>query len=368
MSHDPDSLDRQLLDRIQVRVPLVREPFAVLADEVGVSERVVLDRLRDLHAGGGVIREIAAIFDVVRLGFCQSLVALAVPEDEVDRAGSHIAGHPGVSHCYGREGRYNLWFTLAVSPRSTLGLDPTVAILAEECHAAGHMILPTLTRYKLDVRLVNGRVGGAAPDATLPADTPSASPSPPAAPEPGSDAPRNAASPGARTSGPVPTDAQIRAIRALQVDLPLEPDPFAQPAADEGLSADDLLAGAADFLAAGWMRRYAAVLYHRRVGARENVMVVWRVGQGQADLAGRRCAAVPAVSHCYLRPTYPDWPYGLYTMIHGRSRADCEQTVRAIQLATGLTDCRLHWTTREYKKRRVRLFDGQEQAWERQRR
>ena len=329
--------DRRLLGLIQSSVPLVREPFAALAADLGCSEAAVLERLRALHAPGGVLREIAAILDAARLGYAQSLVAFRVSPDRLDEAGTGVAGHPGVSHCYGRDGACNLWFTLATSPTSALGLAGTVALLARRAGAADRMILPMLRRYKLDVRF--GAARGL--------------PHPPAATN---DAPAAA-----------PSAQQVRAIRALQVDLPLRPDPFASLAARAGLSADDLLACGADFLAAGWMRRYAAVLHHRAAGARANVMVVWRVDEADADAAGAQCAEFAAVSHCYLRPTHADWPYNLYTMIHGADRDDCEDTIRRIAAAAGLGERLALWTTREYKKRRVRLFTDDERRWERER-
>jgi hypothetical protein len=38
------------------------------------------------------------------------------------------------------------------------------------------------------------------------------------------------------------------------------------------------------------------------------------------------------VSHCYRRPRrLPDWPYNLFAMLHGRTRAEVEQ--QAVQIA-----------------------------------
>jgi len=114
------------------------------------------------------------------------------------------------------------------------------------------------------------------------------------------------------------------------------------------------------------MRRYAAVLHHRAAGAKANLMVAWRVDPGRADAAGTACAGVRQVSHCYLRPTTEQWDYGLYTMIHGASAAECERTVESIRVLANLDECEMLWTRREYKKRRVRLFTGAEEEWEQQ--
>ena len=340
-----DPFDRGLLEVIQERIPLVREPFAQIATQLGCSEELLLDRLAALSGDGGIIREISGIFDPSALGYTQGLVAFRVDEEALDVAGAIAAGHPGVSHCYGRTGTYNLWFTLAVSQRSQLGLERTVHILAHQSKAAAHMILPTLKRYKLDVRFAAGA-------ATC--STTSPRPGPPA------DGRRRSA----EANPPLLSDEQTRAVRALQSDLPRRKDPFSAAAHPFALQADMLLVHATDFLAAGYMRRYAAVLHHRPAGARSNVLAVWRVTDAAADAAGAACARVPAVSHCYLRPTAEDWPYNLYTMIHGRTAEDCGLTVDEVATTTGLLERVELWTATEYKKQRVQLFSDDEAAWE----
>jgi len=350
---DMDPPDRDLLNLIQSRVPLVREPFAELAGQLGWEEKEVLERLRHLREQAGVIREIAGIFGAAALGYALALAALRVGPPRLDQAGQIVAGHPGVSHCYAREGTYNLWFTLAVSPQSRLGLEGSVVALARKCGASSHLVLPTLRRYKLDVRF------GAEDDehANPPGTAPGTGVRPVAAagaPVPGP----------AKAPSPAPTQQQVRAIQALQIDLPIQSDPFAPLARSADMDADDLLVHAADFLAVGWMRRYAATLHHRAAGAAANVMVAWKAAPAYADAAGALCAQVSTVSHCYLRPAAPDWPYNLYTMIHGQSREDCAMTIDRIISTTGLSEHLELWTKAEYRKQRVRLFSDQEAQWE----
>jgi len=336
-----DDFDRRLLRALQHRVPLVREPFAVLAGELGADEPRVIRAIADLRARG-VIREISAIFDATALGYDQALVALRVPPGRLDKAGRIAAEHPGVSHCYARRGSVNLWLTLSTSPASRLGLPTTADALARDAGADACMLLPTLRRYKLRVAFDLDDDAPAMP-AEEPGESAEISPTPP---------------PGGLT------DEQRAAVRALQVDLPARADPFAGPAAAEGLHPDMLLVHAADFLAARWMRRYAAVLHHRAAGAGANVLVAWKVAEPAADRAGARCARQANVSHCYLRPTAPDWPYNLYTMIHGRNEQHCRATVDEILATTDLDEYVELWTTSEYAKRRVRLFTDDEARWE----
>ena len=75
-------------------------------------------------------------------------------------------------------------------------------------------------------------------------------------------------------------------------------------------------------------------------------------------------ATFRGVSHCYQRPTYPDWPYNLFSMTHGRDRGECEAVLAAISAETGLTDYAVLYSTKEYKKTRVRYFTPEADAWE----
>ena len=63
-----------------------------------------------------------------------------------------------------------------------------------------------------------------------------------------------------------------------------------------------------------------------------------------------------AVTHCYERPTFPDWPYTHFTMVHATSQEGCEDIGKEIGEATGITDRMFLYSTREYKKTRVRYF------------
>jgi len=341
-----DELDRQLLNRIQASVPFAARPFAQLADELGCDESAVIQRISALRQAG-IIREISAIFDAVALGYRQALVAMTVPLEKLDQAGRIAAEHPGVSHCYGRAGEVNLWLTLAISPQSSLGLETSAGLLARLTGATAHMVLPTIRRYKLQVRF------DMEPEKPMPA------PAPVTPDAPGASTPAVA-----NTTAPELTETQRRAIRALQIDLPAEPEPFARLAAAEDLDVETLLACGRDFLDAGQMRRYSAVLHHRAAGGKANVLVAWIADDAQADLDGPLAARVAGISHCYLRPTGHNWPYNIYTMIHGRSEADCRKTIETVLATTSLIEYRELWTTAEYKKRRVPLFASQEADWE----
>ena len=145
-------------------------------------------------------------------------------------------------------------------------------------------------------------------------------------------------------------------IAELQGDIPLEPRPFAAVAERVGTTEGELLGRLRSYLARGWMRRVGAILYHQRAGVRGNVMCAWRVPADRVDEVGKTMASFRAVSHCYLRPAHPRWPYNVYTMVHGRDRGECERVIGEIARATGISDYRPLFTTREFKKTSMEDF------------
>ena len=127
------------------------------------------------------------------------------------------------------------------------------------------------------------------------------------------------------------TQQEIDTIRVVQEDLPLESRPFRAQGELIGISEDELLGLLATFKERKWMRRFAAVMNHRSAGFKANAMGVWAVPDDELGEIGPRMAGFSLVSHCYRRPTYDDWPYSVFTMVHGKNARECEQTIAAIQ-------------------------------------
>ena len=106
------------------------------------------------------------------------------------------------------------------------------------------------------------------------------------------------------------------------------------------------------------LRRVAAILYHRRAGFSANGMGVWRVPEEEIVETGLRMASFRGISHCYQRPTYPDWPYSVFTMAHGRSKQECDAILDSIaeECGIGEQDRATLYSSTEYKKIRLRYF------------
>jgi len=154
------------------------------------------------------------------------------------------------------------------------------------------------------------------------------------------------------------TDRRI--IAATQSGLPLAPAPYAEVAGWLGLDEAEVIARMAAMQASGVIRRIALAPNHYALGMVANGMSVWDVDDARARDLGAQVGALSFVSHCYLRPrARPAWPYNLFAMIHGSSRAEVE-TLRA-QIAALLGEaCRANdilYSTRILKKTGLRLTD-----------
>jgi siroheme decarboxylase len=336
-----DEADKRLTNALQSSFPLEPQPFARIARETEMPEAAVMSRAQRL-LDERIIREITPIFDTRALGYSSMLVAAKVDPENPHRAARIINAHPGVSHNYLRTHEFNLWFTIATPPDSALGLDGTLQVLQRETGAESVRQLPTLALFKINMNLEMEQ-GTEALAAAVDASPP-------------------------RELEPQPyDDVDVAVIRALQGPMAVTERPY-DPAADAvGMTTEQFLDHLEGMVERKLLRRVAAILYHRRAGFSANGMGVWRVPEDRVLEVGRRMAAVRGISHCYQRPTYPDWPYSIFTMAHGRSKDECDAILDHIA-----DDHSLHgkaravlYSSTEFKKVRLHYFTEDYAAWER---
>lgn len=153
-------------------------------------------------------------------------------------------------------------------------------------------------------------------------------------------------------------DLDRRLIAATQGGLPLVPRPYEAIGAALGLSGDAVRERLAAMLASGLIRRIGAVPNHYKLGFTANGMSVWDVDDERVDALGAQVGALPGVSHCYRRPRrLPQWPYNLFAMLHGRSRAEVVDQAARIEALLGAA-CRGHdilYSTAILKKTGLRI-------------
>jgi len=325
-----DPLDREIMNTIQAAFPLVAEPYKAIAQSLDTTEKDIIERIGVLRHKN-VVRQIGAIFDTRKLKYQSMLVAMQFPEDKLDKAARFLNRHPGISHNYERDGNFNLWFTIAVPPERSLEGD--IEMLAKLTGATTTRLLPTIKFFKIGVNFDMVKGKSSATKGYRPDDQGTTS-----------------------TSSPDVTQDIIDYVKVMQEDLAPVSRPFDAMAEQLGMTIDEMFARADELVEQKIMRRYSAVLHHRRAGFSSNAMIVWKVPEERSEEIGTIMAKHPAVTHCYQRPIYDDWPYSHFTMVHGTSAEECERFGNEIAEATGMDERALVYSLREFKKTRVRYF------------
>lgn len=322
-----DQRDRELLAALQGDIPLMSTPFAALGQVIDMSEKEVIKRSERLRRNG-VLRQIVASFDAKSLGYRTCLVAAKVMEDAVERAASIINLHPGVTQNYLRNHEFNLWFTIAVGPESRLGLEKTVTTLGDDSGCDVVRMLPALRVFK------SGSGDSSESD---------------------------------NSERPSLTAEEIEVVRMLQKEIPLQPRPFDALAKIYGIESDAILETARRMQKRQQLRRIAAITTGRKQSFSASGMGVWAVPAERVEEVGQLLASHKAVTQCFLRPTYPDWAYNLFTTLHGRSVDECETTVNELAHEAGVSDARVLFPVKEYKRGKLAFFSPELAAWETQR-
>ncbi len=139
-------LDRQLLNAAQKNFPLHPQPFKVLSDQLGIPEQEIIERL-DMLKQNKAISRLGAVFDHQRAG-ASTLVALAVPEQDIDAVAEAITALDEVNHNYQREHRFNLWFVVNASDQEIVD-----HVLKEITEKFDYPILdlPMVKNYHIDL-------------------------------------------------------------------------------------------------------------------------------------------------------------------------------------------------------------------------
>ena len=329
-----EELTAELLSLIQKKFPLTPRPFAKIAKMLSCEEQEVLETLQ-AQKDDSIIRQISPIFDTKRLGYHSSLVAFILAEEDIDAAVELINSHPGISHNYERDHAFNIWFTVAVAPDSKLGLEKTVELLAKKVGAKDFIMLPTLKMFKIAVKLNTT----------------------------GKDAKKEKVAKRLHKEIEL-TPLYHDIIRETQNDLPVVSEPFAEVIEKLGISYEVLFDALNALKDAGVMRRFAAILNHRKAGFNANAMVVWDVDEKEGEDIGKRAAEFSAVSHCYLRPKYDNWPYNLFTMVHGKTTEETNGIIDSIAQEIAHKDKRPLYSTREFKKVRIKYYTPEFEKWE----
>ncbi|TKX43159.1 MULTISPECIES: Lrp/AsnC family transcriptional regulator [unclassified Halorubrum] len=298
---DVDAVDAALIDEYQSGFPVAERPFERVADEIATETGAAVDadeilrRVRDLRERG-VFRRFGAVLNPPVIG-SSTLAAVRAPEDRFDEVAEVINGYRQVNHNYRRDHEWNQWFVVTAGSRERRD---EILDEIEERTGCEVLALPMLTDYYIDLEfpVVNAdRFARESLDET--------------------DVSATRISEDARGDLSA-LDADL--LLAIQDGFPLSATPYEDVAAEIGAPVDDVLAAVERLLADGCIKRVGCIVNHVVTGFTNNCMVVWDVPDDELDERGEAVGSLPYVTLCYHRPRRPDrdWPYNMFTMIHGR--------------------------------------------------
>lgn len=317
------ALELQLLNDYQRDFPLESQPFAAIAERLGVAQAEVLQVLNGLQQQGTISR-VGAVFRPRSIGF-STLAALAVADDKLEEVAQIVSSYPEVNHNYQREHHYNLWFVVATSTEADL---QRVLNEIEERSGSKVLFLPLIEDYHIDLGfdMTGSKLKRAAfiEDHTGVPDWPY-----------------------------LPSEQENRLIAAIQSGLPLVERPFLAVGDALDQSETEVIEGIMNLIRLGVIKRIGVVVRHHELGYRANAMVVWDIPEKEVKKQGSHLGQLEFVTLCYRRPRrLPVWRYNLFCMIHGHDRAEVMARVDEMRKGPGLQDIpyEVLFSTRRFKQ------------------
>lgn len=147
------------------------------------------------------------------------------------------------------------------------------------------------------------------------------------------------------------TEREKKVLQALIEGLPLVERPFAEISRELNIPEEEVLSIIQSLLERKIIRRLGATLRHNLTGYAGNAMVAWIVPEDRIDEVGLILSQKPFISHCYVRKTYPDWPYNFYTMCHAKSREKLLELIEELSKELNLRDYEVLFTLKEVRRK-----------------
>ena len=144
-----DRIDRRLLESLQDGIAVEPHPFRAIADDLSVTEEIVIARIRQLLDDGTLTR-FGPLFNADRMGGAFCLCAIAVPAERFEAVAEIVNGFDEVAHNYERAHRLNMWFVLACE---NPGRIETAAADIEAATGLAVLLFPKEAEFFVDLRV-----------------------------------------------------------------------------------------------------------------------------------------------------------------------------------------------------------------------
>jgi DNA-binding Lrp family transcriptional regulator len=143
------AVDKKILNAIQENIPIVPGHFEVMAHNIGITEKELVEKIRKLREKK-LIRDYSARLNHGTLGFKSTLFGFKVPEKKIAEVVDAIVPFGEVTHCFQREGEYNIWVAFIFKG----GRDKVFLRKITKLIGKGNVLnLKTLKKFKLKTKL-----------------------------------------------------------------------------------------------------------------------------------------------------------------------------------------------------------------------
>ncbi len=150
---------------------------------------------------------------------------------------------------------------------------------------------------------------------------------------------------------------QRKILKHLSSGLPICEDPYKELAELCGVSEETLIGFIHELVDSNVISRFGMVIDPESVGYGENAIVVWDIPDDEVDQVGALLGLQEKISLCYRRQRQlPDWPYNLFTMIHGKTKHDVLTELNKIVKTNGIENyaCDVLISTETFKHQGAR--------------
>ena len=156
-----DAIDRSIVKATQAGLPLTPQPYAEVAEVIGLTESEVIERIAAMQERG-IIRRIAIAPHHYALGMTANGMSVwDVDDARISELGAKVGALPYVTHCYQRpralpQWPYNLFAMLHGSGRDEVEAKrrEVAAILGDACRGSD-ILYSTRILKKTGLRLAD---------------------------------------------------------------------------------------------------------------------------------------------------------------------------------------------------------------------
>ena len=144
-----DDIDRAIINRLQHGFPICDSPYQQVADELGLTESELIERL-EKFLSDGVLSRFGPMYHAEAMGGALTLAALQVPEQQFDEIVDIVNAFPEVAHNYERNHKLNMWFVIATeTPERVVEVIQAI----EDNTGLSVFNLPKLKEYFVELKL-----------------------------------------------------------------------------------------------------------------------------------------------------------------------------------------------------------------------